>query len=74
MATIPKAVSQLDAAIAHLEKALASKGGAKGVDSGQAEAALTEARRRNEELSAVADQVATRLDRAVGRVTALLES
>ncbi len=69
MASLQKAVSQLDAAIAHLEQALDSRQGSEGAD-----AALAEVRRRNEELSAVADQVATRLDRAVGRVTAILES
>ncbi len=41
---------------------------------GKSPAPLEEARHRNQELCDVADQVAQRLDRAVGRINAILES
>ena len=74
MATLRQAVSRLDAAIQHLEQALESGAGSDGPEGAHWRAALDEANRRNEELAAVADQVAQRLDRAVARVTALLEA
>lgn len=74
MATLREAVSQLDAAIQHLEQALESSGGDGGPETEQWRTALAEAQRRNEELTAVADQVALRLDRAISRVAAISES
>lgn len=74
MATLREAVSQLDAAIKHLEKALESRAVADDPEAARWRSALDEAQRRNDELSAVTDQVAQRLDRAVARVTAILES
>ena len=74
MATLRDAVSQLDAAIQHLEQTLESSAGSDDKKSAQWRSALDEANRRNEELSDVAEQVALRLDRAVARVTAILES
>lgn len=74
MATLREAVSQLDAAIQHLEQALESGAGSDDPEAARWRAALEQANRRNEELTAVADQVAQRLDRAVARVTAILES
>ena len=74
MATLREAVSQLDAAIQHLEQTLEFSAGSDDKKSAQWRTALDEANRRNEELSDVAEQVALRLDRAVARVTAILES
>lgn len=74
MATLREAVSQLDAAIKHLEKALESRADADDPEAARWRSALDEAQRRNDELTAVTDQVAQRLDRAVARVTAILES
>jgi len=72
MATLREAVSQLDTAIKHLEQALES--GADDPEAAGWRSALDEAKHRNDELTAVTDQVAQRLDRAVSRVTAILES
>ena len=77
MATLREAVSQLDAAIQHLERTLESTAGSAGSDdakSAQLRSALDDANRRNEELSDAAEQVALRLDRAVARVNAMLEA
>lgn len=74
MATLREAVSQLDTAIKHLEQALESGGNADDPEAARWRSALDEAKRRNDELTAVTDQVAQRLDRAVSRVTAILES
>ena len=74
MATLREAVSQLDAAIQHLEQTLESSAGSDDEKSTQWRSALDEANRRNEELGDVAEQVALRLDRAVARVTAILET
>ena len=74
MATLREAVSQLDTAIQHLEKALESSAGSDAPATAQLQASLEEANSRNEELAAVAEQVAVRLDRAVAQVTAILES
>ena len=74
MATLREAVSQLDAAIQHLEQTLESSAGSDDEKSAQWRTALAETNRRNEELSDVAEQVALRLDRAVARVNAILES
>jgi hypothetical protein len=57
-----------------LVKTLEAQMGAGGGKGGKAPASLEKASRRNQELSAVADQVAQRLDRAAGRITAILES
>ena len=51
-----------------------SSAGSDDEKSAQWRSALSEANRRNEELSDVAEQVALRLDRAVARVNAILES
>jgi exonuclease VII small subunit len=74
MATLREAVSQLDTAIQHLEKALESSAGSDGPATAQLQASLDEANTRNEELTGVAEQAALRLDRAVAQVTAILES
>ena len=74
MATLREAVSKLDAAIQHLEQTLESSAGSADEKSAEWRSALAEANRRNEELSDVAEQVALRLDRAVARVNAILES
>jgi prefoldin subunit 5 len=74
MATLREAVSQLDAAIKHLEKTLESKADAGAPEPAELSSALEAAKRRNEELTAVTDQVGERLDRAVARVSAVLES
>ena len=74
MATLREAVSQLDTAIQHLEKALDSSAGSDYPATAQLRASLDDANSRNEELTAVAEQVAVRLDRAVAQVTAILES
>jgi hypothetical protein len=74
MATLREAVSQLDSAIQHLEKALDSSAGSDDPATAQLRASLDDANSRNEELTAVAEQVAVRLDRAVAQVTAILES
>jgi hypothetical protein len=74
MATLREAVSQLDAAIQHLEQALDASASSDDPATAQLRASLDEASSRNEELSAVAEQVAVRLDRAVAQVTAILES
>ncbi len=74
MATLREAVSQLDTAIQHLEQALESSADSDDPGAARLRSALDEANSRKEELTAVADQVALRLDRAVARVTAILES
>ncbi len=74
MATLREAVSQLDTAIQHLEKALESSAGSDGPAAADLQASLEESNSRNQELAAVAEQVALRLDRAVAQVTAILES
>jgi prefoldin subunit 5 len=74
MATLREAVSQLDTAIKHLEQALESGGDTDDAEGARWRAALDDAKRRNDELTTVTDQVAQRLDRAVSRVTAILES
>jgi hypothetical protein len=74
MATLREAVSQLDAAIQHLEKALESSADPDSPEAARWRSELEEATRRNDELTAVTDQVAERLDRAVARVSAILES
>jgi exonuclease VII small subunit len=74
MATLREAVSQLDTAIQHLEQALDASADANDPGTAQLRSALGEAQNRNDELSAVAEQVALRLDRAVAQVTAILES
>ena len=79
MATLREAVAQLDSAIEHLEQALESGAQAASPetaspDAAQLRAALDQANSRNDELNAVAEQAAERLDRAVARVSALLES
>jgi ABC-type transporter Mla subunit MlaD len=74
MATLREAVSQLDTAIQHLEQALDASADSNDPATAQMRASLDEANSRNEELNAVADQVALHLDRAVARVTAILES
>ena len=74
MATLREAVYQLDTAIQHLEKAIESSADSDDAGAAQLRSSLDEANSRNEELTAVAEQVALRLDRAVARVTAILES
>ncbi len=74
MATLREAVSQLDTAIQHLEQALDASAGSDDPGAAQLRSSLAEANSRSEELTAVAEQVALRLDRAVARVTAILES
>jgi len=74
MATLRETVSQLDTAIQHLEQALESGAGPDDQSAAEWRSALEEANRRNEELTNVAEQVALRLDRAVARVTAILET
>jgi uncharacterized protein YhaN len=74
MTTLREAVSQLDAAIKHLEQALESGADADDPEAARWRSVLDEANRRNDELTAATDQVAQRLDRAVARVTAILES
>ena len=74
MATLREAVAQLDSAIEHLEQALESGAEPASPDAAQLRAALDQANSRNDELNAVAEQAAERLDRAVARVSALLES
>jgi hypothetical protein len=74
MATLREAVSQLDTAIQHLEQALDASASSDDPGTAQLRSSLDEASSRNEELSAVAEQVALRLDRAVAQVTAILES
>jgi len=74
MATLREAVSRLDAAIQQLEQTLESGTGSADETSAEWRSALAEANRRNDELSDVAEQVALRLDRAVARVNAILES
>jgi len=74
MATLREAVSQLDTAIQHLEKALESGAGSDDAATAQLQASLDDATSRNQELAAVAEQAAERLDRAVAQVTAILES
>ncbi len=74
MATLREAVSQLDTAIQHLEQALESSADSDDPGAVGLRSALDQANSRKEELTAVADQVALRLDRAVARVTAILES
>jgi uncharacterized protein YhaN len=74
MATLREAVSRLDAAIQQLEQTLESGAGSADETSAEWRSALAEANRRNDELSDVAEQVALRLDRAVARVNAILES
>ncbi len=74
MATLREAVSQLDTAIQHLEQALDASADSDDPGAAQLRSSLDEANSRSEELTAVAEQVALRLDRAVARVTAILES
>jgi hypothetical protein len=74
MATLREAVSQLDTAIQHLEQALDASVDSDDPGAAQLRSSLDEANSRSEELTAVAEQVALRLDRAVARVTAILES
>ncbi len=74
MATLREAVSQLDTAIQHLEQALDASADSDDPGAAQLRSSLDEANSRSAELTAVAEQVALRLDRAVARVTAILES
>ena len=74
MATLREAVSQLDAAIQHLERALESSAGSDEPEAVRLRTALDEANSQNQELSAVAEQAVEHLDRAVARVNAILES
>ena len=74
MATLREAVSQLDTAIQHLEQALDASADSDDPGTAQLRSSLEEANSRSAELTAVAEQVALRLDRAVARVTAILES
>ncbi len=74
MSRVEDASERLQAALDRLEKTLDAQMGAGGGKGGEAPAPPQEARRRNQELSDVADQVAQRLDRAVGRINAILES
>ncbi len=74
MSRVENASERLQAALDRLEKTLEAEMGAAGGKGGEAPAPLQETRRRNQELSDVAAQVAQRLDRAVGRINAILES
>ncbi len=74
MSRVEDASERLQAALDRLEKTLEAQMGAGGGKGGETPAPLQETRRRNQELSDVADQVAQRLDRAVGRINAILES
>lgn len=74
MATLREAVSQLDTAIQHLEQALDASADSNDPGTAQLRSSLEEANSRSAELTAVAEQVALRLDRAVARVSAILES
>lgn len=71
MTSLSEAIERLNASIARLERVLEARGGRAG-DAGAREA-LAQARRRNDELNATVQQAAERLDRAVGRVSAILE-
>lgn len=74
MATLREAVSQLDAAIQHLETALESSANEDDPATAELRSSLADAAGRNEEIAAVVEQAALRLDRAVAQVTAILES
>jgi hypothetical protein len=74
MSRVEDASERLQAALDRLEKTLEAQLGAGGGKGGNPPAPLEEARHRNQELSDVADQAAQRLDRAVGRINAILES
>ncbi len=74
MSRVENASERLQAALDRLEKTLDAQMGAGGGKGGETPAPLQETRRRTQELSDVADQVAQRLDRAVGRINAILES
>ena len=74
MSRVENASERLQAALDRLDKTLEAQLGEGGGKGGKAPAPLEQARHRNQELSDVADQVAQRLDRAVGRINAILES
>ena len=74
MSRLEEAVQRLEAAIGRLDRALAAGGESGGADIAALRHELEAIQRRNREVEAVADQVARRLDQAVGRVTAILES
>lgn len=74
MSRVEDAIQRLNAALDRLDKVVEARGGARHGDAGRLRAALDDARRRNEEVGALADQVATRVDRAVRRVDSILES
>lgn len=74
MGSLQESVQSLSAALDRLEKAVEAQEGSQSGEAVQLRQAVDGLRRRNEELSAVADQAALRLDRTIGRVTALLES
>ncbi len=74
MSRLEDSVLRREAALALLDRALAARGS---VDDGEGTALRAEldaALRRNEEMGALTDRVAERLDRAAGRAASLLES
>ena len=74
MSSLQDSVQSLNVALERLEKAVEAQTQTDGGDTAQLREAVEALQRRNAELSAVADQAALRLDRTIGRVTALLES
>ena len=74
MGSLQDAVQTLNKALDRLEKAAEQPRGADDGETAQLREAVDGLRRRNETLSAVADQAVLRLDRTIGRVDALLES
>ena len=67
-------VLRLEAALERLDRALAARASADDGERAALRAELDAALRRNEEMGALTDRVAERLDRAAGRAASLLES
>ena len=74
MSRLEDGVLRLEAALERLDRALAARGSADHGKRAALRAQLDAALRRNEEIGALADQAAERLDRAAGRAASLLES
>ncbi len=74
MSRVEDGVLRLEAALERLDRALVARGSADDGERAGLRAELDAALRRNEEMGALTDQVAERLDRAAGRAASLLES
>ncbi len=74
MSRLEDGVLRLETALARLDRALAARGSAGDGERAALRAELNAALRRNEEMGALTDKLAERLDRAAGRAAALLES